>query len=1292
MRKRRSRSIGPGSSELNSANQSRDIRFHILGIAFYFSHRVLLKVHHFLPKVSCFRHVASCAFRKAQHRILRVFLKPVFLVGIACLFLPIDVILAQVESPLPNDSSEASSSSTEDQSSTEETANLSLTDEQNSSTARLDTRNTAPEEGTVIADGDEMSMVNNFVQLHGNALIKSEDVVLYADHIWADFNDNIMRASGNVRLLVGNEETFADELIFDLETKKGIARDGFTFDDPWYFGGSEIFKIEDDETYIRGGRLTTCTLKHPHFYFSASQIIVKINKELVAKNIVLNIGGVPVFYFPLIRRDLRKEDKLAKVIVKLGTQSYQGPYLSVILPIFRRYRYSAELLFDQSTRRGRGGGVQAKYRVNDVKFQELFIPIPPEATPGQRAQLKEKADELSDRLRGEYDKFKLREVFLKYRIKDIDIERAREEAETIYNELQQEDADFGGVAQQQSDHQETRYRQGDMGFLVPGERDKEGELRLDPTLEKVAFRLQPGETSPILRTDFAFHILKIGQVLDIYGEREVQVRRIDIAIEPSEETRKTIRALGKEIQERATAGEPLEQLVAEYDGAVMDVVNDGKLTPLNKMDQRWRYSIRRLKESGEITRPVFTGRGVHIFQLIEKKSTPTFEEVARQFEAEWEALKQELPALNTKQDPDDGERKVERPRRVESSAHAEIDSDITEARSGDGEEEEEIQVYQKHGFRGKWEDPQAVATQAQRLDRGETSRVIKAPDGFRLIKVEKKRAYRGDFLLLSQDKYSGSRREPIKTGQQWTMRWGHHHKIYTPWDNRAEGRSPLSFNGRVAWYARTFKEGFGTPESTVNSFGVFTWGSALTGLDPEQVDPDENLTFSRKRFGAFLSRLEIKHTLDLAGEGTTTLQKLPRLSMQFSQMQFDQLPLFRTVNSGLTKAAEKLNTDLPILSMFAFPTLDNTRFDLDVEFGNFFKQRFRNERDVFLQTLDLGFDLTKQTTLQITPYREFRFDLSYDSNLIWHAKDTEGNRNILRGVYSLRARGSNTLFKIYDISFIPGARRMRHQIQSSLSFNYQPPVDRDDNLYRFGPSTFFFERKRLSYNFRTSFEVKTRRSKRPLSLLDFDTRLLADFSRDTVRGRVYEPIRSDITITPLASRNLRISFDMTHDPNEHPVDGKHFKMVDFASNVRYGRKKWNMSLGSSFSKRLTSTRASRNIIGSFRFSPNRLLNVSASVTYNWIERQFYRQRISIQRNLHDWNLRLSWYRTGIKRNPPYNNVRQDFTLQLNLIADSTASVGFGYDATTETWGFRTLPAGVPYNAFSAGNSLSRSYF
>ena len=73
----------------------------------------------------------------------------------------------------------------------------------------------------MIGDGENVSMVDNFVQIHGDALVKFEDVILRADHIWADFDENLLRASGNVHLKVGDEETYSDELVFNLETKKG---------------------------------------------------------------------------------------------------------------------------------------------------------------------------------------------------------------------------------------------------------------------------------------------------------------------------------------------------------------------------------------------------------------------------------------------------------------------------------------------------------------------------------------------------------------------------------------------------------------------------------------------------------------------------------------------------------------------------------------------------------------------------------------------------------------------------------------------------------------------------------------------------------------------------------------------------------------------------------------------------------------------------------------------------------------------------------------------------------------
>ncbi len=1207
----------------------------------------------------------------------------------------------------------------------------------------LDPETMTPDADTVIGDGDEVILQDNLVQIHGNALIKHDNVILRADHVWADFNDNLMRASGNVYLKVGEEETYSDELVFNLETKKGIARNGYTFSDPWYFGGSEIFKIEDKKSYIKGGSLTTCSLKHPHYHFSVSEVIIRMNQEMIAKNIVLRIGGIPLFYFPAIRRDLRK-GKIAKIIVRVGTDSYQGPNIGIVLPLARKQRYDAALIYDRSARRGQGYGFEGKYRFRDTQFREIHIPLPPDATPAQRTKLEEKANEIYDRLEGDYDRYWLKQIFLEYTITEEDANRAKEEAEKIIDQLNEEDGDFQAIAQRESDHTDTRYDGGDMGFLARGETDEDGTPLLDPVLEEAAFSLNEGEVSNLLRTESAFHILKVGRILDVYGEREIKLYRIDISIEASSETQQSIRDLGEKIHERAIAGESFEELAAEYPEAVLSEINDGEGMPLNEMEQSWQYSIRRMENPGDITedRPVFSDEGNYIFQLIKKEATPTFEELAEEFEANWETFQAEVLATT------DEERKTEEkdPKMIEDKDKApeeSIDTEITDEteltpdispdtitseddentqneqvedgpthdmdeheqevlkvgeNTEEGEEEEKIEVYRKHGYRGKWEDPRQVASEAQSLYAGEYSRVIKTKKSFRLIKVDKKRSYIGDIYFYGADEYSFSRQDATRIGRRWNMRWGHRQSFFTPWDSRKDGRRPISFIGRADWRALSYKENFQLPnESTLRSFGILTYGSALSTASDRDIDKNGNLTYSEETIGDITSRLEVRHVQDFSGEGTTALQKLPQFTLNFSRMRFNRLPVFEYVNDRLVSVSDKLKSDKPILSLLAFPTLEDTSFDMDIQFGNFYRQQYRGkfgeENDVFLQTLDLGFDLRKQSTLLITPLRELKFSSTLNTNMIWHDKDQEKNRNIIRGVYSIRSQATNTLFRIYKTNYIPGVRKLRHELQSTLTFDYQPAIDEESILYPFGPSTFFYERKRLTYNFNTNIEIKTRRSESAHRIFYFDTRLTADFTEfESLYRRKYEPIDSDFTIVPLPSRNLNMTVRMTHDPNPHPVDGKQFKMVGIRTNIRYTRKKWYVSFGNSFSKRHTSLRASRSMTANGRYRVNPNLEFDFNLIYYPIERQFYSQRISMNRNLHDWNLRISWSRVGIKREPPYDTVRQDFTFQVNLIGEPAVSMGVGYDATTETWGLHTLPAGVPYNSFGAGNSLGRSFF
>ena len=79
--------------------------------------------------------------------------------------------------------------------------------------ARLDPENASGEKDRIIGKGQHLIVNKNLVEIHGQALVKTEEIVLWADHIWADFDKDMVKAYGNVKLVVGDEETFSNELV-----------------------------------------------------------------------------------------------------------------------------------------------------------------------------------------------------------------------------------------------------------------------------------------------------------------------------------------------------------------------------------------------------------------------------------------------------------------------------------------------------------------------------------------------------------------------------------------------------------------------------------------------------------------------------------------------------------------------------------------------------------------------------------------------------------------------------------------------------------------------------------------------------------------------------------------------------------------------------------------------------------------------------------------------------------------------------------------------------------------------
>ncbi len=113
------------------------------------------------------------------------------------------------------------------------------------------------EEDMVVAKGDNVIWNDQLVHLHGNAYIKYQDIILEADDVYVDFDTNLLQAVGHVHLRIEQEDTYANELIYNLETKKGVVKGGVAYNAPWYYQGVEIFKVEEKESLINDASLTT---------------------------------------------------------------------------------------------------------------------------------------------------------------------------------------------------------------------------------------------------------------------------------------------------------------------------------------------------------------------------------------------------------------------------------------------------------------------------------------------------------------------------------------------------------------------------------------------------------------------------------------------------------------------------------------------------------------------------------------------------------------------------------------------------------------------------------------------------------------------------------------------------------------------------------------------------------------------------------------------------------------------------------------------------------------------------
>jgi LPS-assembly protein len=138
----------------------------------------------------------------------------------------------------------------------------------------------------------------------GNIILNWEGKRACADYIEFIVDEKIINAHGNVSVKEGNNIIHANSATYDYDHDVGTMKEVFGYHSNMFIRAESIERHGKNIITMEKIRISNCDLDNPHTYFKASHGKIVLDKRITIYNAVLYVGGVPVFYLPIITQFL----------------------------------------------------------------------------------------------------------------------------------------------------------------------------------------------------------------------------------------------------------------------------------------------------------------------------------------------------------------------------------------------------------------------------------------------------------------------------------------------------------------------------------------------------------------------------------------------------------------------------------------------------------------------------------------------------------------------------------------------------------------------------------------------------------------------------------------------------------------------------------------------------------------------------------------------------------------------------------------------------------------------------
>jgi peptidyl-prolyl cis-trans isomerase SurA len=165
--------------------------------------------------------------------------------------------------------------------------------------------------------------------------------------------------------------------------------------------------------------------------------------------------------------------------------------------------------------------------------------------------------------------------------------------------------------------------------------DNKGDLSYFSALDMVypfenaAFNTKVGEISPIVRTRFGYHVVKVYDKRQSRGEILVSHIMVKIPKEGTAQDKANAETKIKELHTKLKAGEKFEDLARQFSDDKQTAEIGGQMQPFKsgRFPKSFEEAAFGLKNNNDFSEPVETPYGWHIIKRVDKKDVPAFDDM-----------------------------------------------------------------------------------------------------------------------------------------------------------------------------------------------------------------------------------------------------------------------------------------------------------------------------------------------------------------------------------------------------------------------------------------------------------------------------------------------------------------------------------------------------------------------------------------------------------------------------------------------------------------------------------------